>query len=172
VAVRLAQAAVEDREVEAAGQAGKDGLDAGEDAADLLHVPAHEDVGQACRRRELADVLVGRLRPFAERQGGAHECLGRPAAQRDELAGGEGLERRPHGGLALREEVPPHEAGVGLGQLDERLAGAEVGHPDGLHAAVGPAAAEDGQVEHQYTPSTTVAWSFENGRTFRAPSHG
>jgi hypothetical protein len=70
------------------------------------------------------------------------------------------------------EEVALHEPRVGQGELDERLLRPEVRNGHRLDAAVRAATAQDGQVEHQYTPSTTVAWKRENGRTFLTPSHG
>ena len=64
------------------------------------------------------------------------------------------------------------ETGVGLRQLEEGLLRPEVGHRDRLHAPVRAAPTKDGQVEHQYTPSTTVALSWAKGRTLRTPSQG
>ncbi len=165
-------AAVEDGEVEAAGEAVEDGPDPVEDAADLLHVPAHEDVGQAGRGRELPHVLLGRLGDVAQGQRVVHERKGGAGADIPEVSRGERIEGRAHRRLPLLQQVAAHEAGVRLGQLDERLPRAEVRHADRLDAPVRAAAPQDGQVEHQYTPSTTVDWKRENGRTFLTPSHG
>ena len=58
----FAKAAVDDAEVEAAGQAVQDGSHLEESRCDLLHVPPHQHERQAARRREGLDVLLGCLR--------------------------------------------------------------------------------------------------------------
>ena len=119
--------------------------------------------------RTYSSGVCGRL---AERQRRGHEPLGRPRRERHQLAHGERRERRAHRLLRFLEQVAPDEAGVGLAQLDERLAGPEVDDPSHVDDAVGPPAAQHGQVQHQYTPSTTVAAKPRNGRTLRTPSQG
>ena len=69
VAADSPDAAVEHVEVEAAREAGDHASRSPTSTrADLLHVAAHEDVRQAGGGRELAHVVVRRLRLVAERQ--------------------------------------------------------------------------------------------------------
>src|SRR6185436_14862815 len=103
-------------------------------------------------------------------QGILGEMARRGLRERDQLAHRPLAQRRAQ--LRLVEQVTPDQARVRLADLDERLARALVERARHVDALVGPSLAQDRDVQHQYTPSTTVDWKRENGRTLRTPSHG
>jgi hypothetical protein len=142
--------AVEHVQLEAARQAGDHALAVDERGLHLLHVLADHDVRQASGGRELAHVLVGRLRSaLTERQRSRREKLGRAGRERDQLAHRERRERRAHRLLELLLQVAAHEPGVRLAHLHERLARLEVDDRREIDRAIGSPAAQHRQVQHQ-----------------------
>jgi hypothetical protein len=153
VAPRLADARVEDVEVEAARETGDARLDAGEHAADLLHVAAAHDVRQAGGRGRAGGRSPRATAPRRRGQRVVHEELGRAARISTSCARRERRERGAHRGLLLLAQVAADEAGVGLAQAHDGSFVRKVGNAASRHAAVRLAAAQDRQVQHaQYTP--------------------
>jgi hypothetical protein len=88
-AVVFAVAAVEDGEVEAAGEAGDDDVDLVEDSEDLGGVVAAEGDGHAGGGGEGVDVVVERLLRVADGERAFHEELAGFFAERHQLLDGE-----------------------------------------------------------------------------------
>ena len=146
LAVDLAEAAIEHRRVEPARQAAQDGADVPHHRRDALHVAAHHHERHARRRRQLLDVVVRPLRVVAERQRVVQEDV-RRARGPSRSAASPGSARAPRASR-LREQIAANQPDVRLADLDERLAGRVVRRPRDVEAAIRPAAAEQGDVEH------------------------
>jgi hypothetical protein len=76
------------------------------------------------------------------------------------------------GAIVDPQQVATDEPPVGLAHLGHRLAVAHVAQQRAVQAAVGSAGAQDGDVPHQYTPTTTLACRDDRRRRLRTPSHG
>lgn len=144
----LAMAAVEDGEVETAGEAAQNRRHLCQDVGDLPHVPPHEHVRHPRRRGELPDVVIRRLRLVADRERLPLEEVSRARAQREQLPDRDGRQRAPRRVLRRRSQISPNQAGVRLADLDERLASPMMRDAHEIEAAVWNAVTKDGQVEH------------------------
>ncbi len=115
-------------------------------------------------------VVLDALRGVAAGEFVVHEQLGGLRRHGHEVFHGDRAQRVAHRLLRLGGHVAPDEAGIGEAHFGHRFAGAVVRNLRGIEAHVRLAFSEKGQMDHQYTPSTTVWFNSENGRTLRTPS--
>ena len=95
-----------------------------------------------------SDVVVRRLRAVAERQRVVAENDPPPRTHVEQRVERNRAQRFACRRQPLRAEIAADQAGVGLADLDERLARAVMRHADDVEAPVGDALTEDGEVKH------------------------
>ena len=152
----LAMARVEDGQIEPARQPAQHGAHLAHHAGHALHVAAHQRMRHPGRRRQLQDVVVRRLLAASERQRVVEKMISRLRAHVDQRVERQSRELFACRRQPLGTEIAANQAGVGLTDLDERLARTVVRHADHVEALIGDALPEDGEVKHLGVESMSI----------------
>jgi len=137
---------VQDRQVQSTRQPSQNVRDILHDRHDALHVAADHHMRHAGCRRQLANVVVGRLLGVTQRQRVVNKVVRRLFCHLHQTGDGNRQQGGAHG--VLRQQVATNQPRIGLADFGKRFASRVMNDRRHVDAAVADTAANQGDVDH------------------------